>query len=309
MQEFLRTLRQKLVSNIADTVEQLLLPGYHTPNINVEALKRMGVDCVSTLHGKLGKREPRARVRAPDGRPRLWASEVGDGCSRKLHYKFKGVMPVEKMLGNVLYKFAFGDIIESMTIALLEHTPGLEVRGLQERVEMEGATFIVSGKSDVVVNNVVYDVKSMAPFSFDRMVKKGDVGTWGYQAQVSVYYHELASKYNLTGAGIWGVNKVTGKQHAHQIAPLTKTALDGMASKHAEGIMNDDPPVRAYEPKAHGSSGNMALPTKCKYCPHKWECHPGLRMFVYSSGPEYLTQVVHTPKVPEIHVNDALEEA
>jgi hypothetical protein len=50
----------------------------------------------------------------------------------------------------------------------------------------------------------------------------------------------------------------------------------------------------------------MKLPRGCVYCRHKFECHKdanegkGLRMFKYSKGYNYLTQVVKTPKVLEV---------
>ena len=55
-----------------------------------------------------------------------------------------------------------------------------------------------------------------------------------------------------------------------------------------------------------GAKGNMKLPRNCVYCPYKIECHKdanagqGLRLFKYSKGIEYLTQVKAAPRVEEI---------
>ncbi len=61
-----------------------------------------------------------------------------------------------------------------------------------------------------------------------------------------------------------------------------------------------------YAPVPMGKSGNMTLCTQCKYCSHKFNCHAdandgkGLRAFMYSSGPVFLTDVKNLPKVSEV---------
>ena len=53
-------------------------------------------------------------------------------------------------------------------------------------------------------------------------------------------------------------------------------------------------------------SGNMKLARGCVYCRHKFECHAdandgkGLRVFKYSTGYRYLTQVPKPPNVIEV---------
>jgi len=55
-----------------------------------------------------------------------------------------------------------------------------------------------------------------------------------------------------------------------------------------------------------GKSGNMKLGVNCSYCPHKVTCWDdanngdGLRLFLYSNGPMWLTEVQKEPKVQEI---------
>ena len=61
-----------------------------------------------------------------------------------------------------------------------------------------------------------------------------------------------------------------------------------------------------YSAVPMGKSGNMTLCTQCKYCSHKFNCHAdanggkGLRAFMYSTGPVFLTDVKNTPKVMEV---------
>ena len=58
-----------------------------------------------------------------------------------------------------------------------------------------------------------------------------------------------------------------------------------------------------------GKSGNRKLAIGCVYCKFKEKCWSesnegkGLRVFKYSNGNRYLTQVVKTPDVQEIYLN------
>ena len=48
------------------------------------------------------------------------------------------------------------------------------------------------------------------------------------------------------------------------------------------------------------SSENTKLSMQCSYCEFKFLCWENLRTFIYSSGPEYLVDVVQEPRVPEV---------
>jgi len=45
---------------------------------------------------------------------------------------------------------------------------------------------------------------------------------------------------------------------------------------------------------------NMKLAVGCSYCHFKFSCYPNLRIFAYSTGPKFLTEVKNEPKVREI---------
>ena len=66
------------------------------------------------------------------------------------------------------------------------------------------------------------------------------------------------------------------------------------------------PPNKCYDDVPDGKSGNMKLAKGCVYCRHKFECHAdandgkGLRVFKYSTGYRYLTQVPKPPNVIEV---------
>ena len=64
-------------------------------------------------------------------------------------------------------------------------------------------------------------------------------------------------------------------------------------------------PPRCYEDVEDGSSGNRKLCVECSYCAFKVDCWQdvnngsGLRKFIYSSGPRWLTVVKKEPNVME----------
>ena len=72
--------------------------------------------------------------------------------------------------------------------------------------------------------------------------------------------------------------------------------------EHKKKILERDTPPeeKCYQPVPEGKSGNEKLNVNCSYCPFKWHCWDGLRAFIYSTGPVYLSKVVSTPKVIEV---------
>ena len=73
-----------------------------------------------------------------------------------------------------------------------------------------------------------------------------------------------------------------------------------------EVVKSKTPPKRCFKPKADGESGNEKLDTNCSYCAFKEVCWSdanngdGLRLFLYSNGPRWLTRVEKEPKVYEV---------
>jgi hypothetical protein len=65
-------------------------------------------------------------------------------------------------------------------------------------------------------------------------------------------------------------------------------------------VEQPEAPEHCHEVVPDGKSGNQKLAVGCSYCPYKHTCWPGVRTFLYSSGPRYLTEVVNEPKVQEV---------
>ena len=70
--------------------------------------------------------------------------------------------------------------------------------------------------------------------------------------------------------------------------------------KHLKDVVvAPEPPEYCFKTVPDGKSGNMKLASGCSYCGFKHHCYPELRVFYYSTGPKYLTEVARQPKVTE----------
>jgi hypothetical protein len=71
-------------------------------------------------------------------------------------------------------------------------------------------------------------------------------------------------------------------------------------------------PTRCFEGIPDGKSGNMKLGVNCSYCAFKAPCWAdandgeGLRLFIYSTGPRWLTEVEREPDVPESDLDEVV---
>lgn len=204
--------------------------------------------------------------------------------------------PKEKLTPKTYMKFLYGDLIEAMLLFLAVEA-GHEVTHQQAEVEVDG----VKGHIDAIIDGVVVDVKSASPFGY----KKFEQGTveqddpFGYVAQLAGYANVLTPGKEAA----WLANDKVGGDIC--IAPLSAITIrhyqPAERIKHLrEVIASETPPTRCCEPVPDGKSGNQKLPTTGSYCAHKFRCNPNLRVFAYSSGPRFLTQVSKLPDVPEI---------
>ena len=203
----------------------------------------------------------------------------------------------EQMLPKTFLKFLYGDVIESLLLFLVKEA-GHTVTDEQREVEVDG----VLGHIDCIIDGVVVDVKSASPYGYkkfeNRSVTEDD--PFGYVDQLAGYANVLTPEED---AAWLAMDKVSGDLC---VSPLTKMVIkyhqpSERIERLRDVISRDEPPPFCAEPVADGKSGNEKLPTTpCGYCAHKARCHPGLRTFLYSTGPRFLTKVVETPKVPEV---------
>lgn len=263
-----------LVEDIGD-----VLGGQHPPDHS--SVAEWGAELAAILS--------RALDRGVDSR-RLRMSKIGRPCDRAAWYDAKG-FPGEPLSNSTKLKFLFGHIIESLVL-FLAATAGHTVERRQELVEVDG----VRGSIDAVIDGVLVDVKSMSSFGFSKMEREGlGKDPFGYQAQISGYRVGLGS--TVSEAAFVAVDK----QHGHVglfEADTSYPVRERIAHLKAV-VASDTVPPRGFSDEPHGLSGNRKLGISCSYCPMKTECWPGLRTFLYSDGPKFLTHVKVVPKVHE----------
>jgi hypothetical protein len=237
--------------------------------------------------------------------PKLYASEYGDKCLRRLAYKVHMPEIGEPLEPYTRFKFMYGDLLES-TVLVLAKQSGHEVSHEQERIEYTLPTgALLTGRTDAIIDGHMVDVKTMSTYAFAKYKADGGVTEdndgFGYRWQIAAYHHFYECKKEPYFLGI-------DKQNGHiELFPVTnlpsklevETQLErAFDTVYPEGSL--EMPPRGYSPVPEGKSGNMKLDIACSYCAFKRECWPGLRTFLYSRGPVFLTHVDKAPNVMEV---------
>jgi hypothetical protein len=282
----------KHISTLIADINFILTPST-SGGVRDEVLKnfqeRLSNHVKDTLEAKVTKeREPKV----------LYGSEIGEVCHRKLWYKLSNASS-ESLLPHVYFKFLYGDIIEE-TALLLAEAAGHTVEHAQEKVVYTAGDWQVRGRMDATIDGVMVDVKSMSTYGMDKLGLDLDLydDPFGYIDQVSFYRN-----FGTTGAedvAILAADKTLGHIKLAQGRGISKDTQVARITATTRTLDGPGIPSRAYEAKPEGASGNMKLCTQCSYCPYKQACWPGLRTFIYSNGPVYLTEVAKLPKVLEV---------
>lgn len=228
----------------------------------------------------------------------LRMSNIGKG-DRQVWYEVNGNPTAEELTPDTRLKFLYGDIIEAILIYLAKEA-GHDVQDEQDQVSIEG----IKGHIDCKIDGALVDVKSASSYGFKKFNDGSlyDNDSFGYIPQVSAYAHCKGTEE----AGFLVMEKSLGKL-AYMSVPKEKRIDPVARIKHMKDVVaSDTPPERCYEPLADGKSGNMKLNVNCSYCPHKDTCWSdandgeGLRKFIYSTGPRWLTTVERVPDVHEV---------
>jgi len=223
-------------------------------------------------------------------------SEVGSSCLRKLWYDVNTPEHKEAIDGNLRIKFLYGDMLESLVLALCKtasHTVELE----QERVVYSvGNGWTISGRLDAVIDGVVVDVKSTTKMGINKFEGGLVDDPFGYKHQLSGYAVALEKEE----AGFLTIQKELGhiayfpitvdKGHFHEQAIASIEAVE----------LKENTLSRLSPVPQSATSKNMKLCTTCSYCGYKKVCWPEARTFLYSSGPVSLVSVVDLPRVTEL---------
>lgn len=232
-------------------------------------------------------------------RSTLRMSNLGTPCDRKLWYTVNEPGSAEPLDGKTLHKFLFGDLVEETTLFLAE-ADGHKVEGTQDRLELNG----VVGHRDAIVDGVLVDVKSASSRGMEKFKKHSleSDDPFAYLDQLGLYLEASRDDPRVVVKGeaaFVAVDKETGNIVVDRYKRSDKDYTELVQSKK-DMVASSEEPKRRFFPQPDGASGNYKLGIECSYCPFKKTCWPGVRTFIYSNGPRFLTKVVRTPEVPEI---------
>jgi hypothetical protein len=244
----------------------------------------------------------------------LRASSVGKPCSRQLWYannieqfNHEPLPPYKKL------SFLYGDVIEELLFYLAKLT-GHRVEGQQGEARLEG----ILGHRDGIIDGRLVDVKSASTRSLKKFTEHNLVkdDPFGYLGQLA-FYLEAAQDDPLVTDKDQASFLVMDKQHGHLVLDTYHRDelpnIYELIERQKQHMASSTPPPRGFSPVPTESayrleqgakpSGNKKLGVACSYCPVKNHCWPNMRTFVYSSGPVFMTDVVKTPRVPEVFAN------
>ena len=235
-----------------------------------------------------------------DTKGTLRMSNLGTPCERKLWYSVQEFSPNvrEALQPYAKNKFIFGDIIEAWTLGLVMAS-GHKLEGMQDVLYIDG----IRGSRDCVIDGITFDVKSASTFGMNKFKDNGLLkdDPFAYLSQLSSYVYAGKDDPIVIDKNRGGFLAVD-KQHGHVVVDIYDFT-ERLEEKPSEVlrkksvVASKKEPPRTFEDVPDGKSGNMRLDTFCSYCEYKFSCFEGLKKYVYSNGPRYLTKVVREPRV------------
>jgi hypothetical protein len=229
----------------------------------------------------------------------LRLSQMGEKCPSQLWHSLHSPSLGEKLPAAARVKYTYGHVIEALVIEMAK-AAGHEVTGEQDVLYLDG----VKGHRDCVIDGCIVDVKSASSMAYkkfkDGSIKMDD--PFGYLAQLDGYVVASADDplVRVKDRGyLLAVDKTLGHMclYEHRVRP---EFIRNRIAEYKEIAGSSVPPRCTCQTIADGKSGNIKLDMRASYSPHKHQCFPNLRTFLYASGPVYLTKVVRKPDVPEV---------
>lgn len=280
------------LSTLIDDINNILVEGVEDTEETNEKLDAFGKAVASVIKEKLLKENKQKGFT-------LRMSNIGSPCVRKLYLEKNHPENKEELTPDNLLKFLFGDLTEELLIFLADIS-GHKVEGRQDEVEIEG----IKGHRDVIIDGTLMDVKSASSYSFKKF-KEGltpETDAFGYLTQIKSY-HAASQDDPLVTDKEHVAFLVFDKQHGHICLDIHSVNppkdWNEFYKTRKEIVDGKSLPERGFQSEPFGKSGNMKLGVNCSYCNMKDKCWPGLRKFIYSTGPVFLTEVKYQPNVPE----------
>ena len=223
-----------------------------------------------------------------------------------LYHKAQDSDPVDykdKVPPRLQLRFLLGHIVEEVVLFYAKEA-GHEVTREQEEIEVEG----VLGHIDCFIDGELRDVKSCTTYGLNKF-KGQNILTddpFGYVGQLEGYAQGTKAK----GGGFLAVDIQTGEIVDQAISQIDLNLASNKIKKIKEVIAKGEKPTeKCYEDehvkkdKETGlpdETSNKRLNRNCTFCSFKFDCWENLRVFGYSTYPEYLTEVKKEPRVNEI---------
>lgn len=276
----------KSLDTLVADIERLFTEGH---DVSPENAERLGKAIADTITRRL--REPKE----PPRPFKLSLSQIGKRDKQMWFESRANPADREKLSAAARTKFLFGDILEHLLIFLVREA-GHTVTDEQAVVEING----IQGHMDCKIDGEVVDTKSASSRSFTKFqtgaLRRDD--PFGYMWQLTSY----AQGSHTPKAAFLAIDKTLGHICLMRVPKEEIELYDvpGRIDELKAMLAKDEPPEYCCDSVPEGKSGNMRLAAPCTYNPYKHLCHPGLRVFLYSTGPKFLTKVVREPRAAEI---------
>ena len=214
----------------------------------------------------------------PRGDFRLRMSNIG---RPKCQLWFEKNDPADKtpFPPHFLMNMMLGDIVEAVFKGILT----------EAGVKYEDSDYVtlelpdgqkIKGEYDMKMDGRIDDVKSASPWSFNN--KFASFSTMA-QGDGFGYIPQLVGYAEAAGVGVggwWVVNKANGEFKYVDASEVDREAVMQDIQSTVNYIDNDEPFERCFEPVEEtfrrNPTGNMVLPSGCKFCSFKHKCHPTL---------------------------------
>lgn len=179
-------------------------------------------------------------------------------------------------------RFASGAMIEAWLLMIIKAS-GLEVEGSSVKVSLDVDGSNIKGELDIIIDGVVYDIKSASASSFAKFEQGFDAvladDPFGYVEQGYAY----GKAQGLPFGGWIVLNKSSGRIVVCE-TPGNADEQEAKALANAAAtvrkITSDAPFERDFEPVEEQfkrkPTGNMKLGRTCGYCSFKSTCWPDL---------------------------------
>lgn len=236
---------------------------------------------------------------AVERKPTLRLSQMGPRCPCALWHSIHKPELNEPLPPWAEIKFTYGHILEALAITLAK-AAGHEVTGEQDELIVDG----IRGHRDCVIDGCLVDVKSSTTRGFakfkDKTIATSD--TFGYLDQLDGYMAGSLEDPLVRvkdKAYLLAIDKQLGHMVLYEHKPRPDQIREVIA-RYKRIVSLPTAPACECGTVADGKSGNIKLDTKAAYSAQKFSCFPGVRTFLYSDGPRYLTTIKRMPDVTEV---------